>query len=774
MKRINFLVLTLLIAVGNVTAADLVKYIQRSWDDVNKKVVETEMTCDDYTVLSGNHPEDWVGLGDGWYVVKDANVTYQTINILGNAHLILCDGARISLTGGVKLEGSRTLTVYGQTGDDDGQGSGQLSSHNTDYSNTAGIGSAENTTCGNLVVHGGHVYGEGSENAAGIGGGKGAHSGNITIYGGHVLAYGGDDAAGIGGGEGKGIGGTVSIYGGQTRTWGGVFGAGIGGGDEGDQNGVVNIYGGNIDAYGKFDGNWLAGGGAGIGGGDEGAGGTVNIYGGNVFAYGRGFAAGIGGGQNRGISGTVTISGGNVHAYGYDPSITFTKESGAGIGGGNGGGQGGDVIITGGYVDARGGKQAAGIGGGSYSGGGANGGNVRITGGKVIAICGEECKPSEVDGGSAIGCGYGPNKDNNSGSLEFGKQMMVIVNGQKMVYTERENKCRYSESVQIEMCKHENIIMTINDGFTHTPSLCPYCEDYGNPENHIFGDDGKCYCGLLGLKDDASNSALIEKWDGQTTSVALIGRTFHRNAKWNTLCLPFGIENVDEDSPLRHATIKTLSDKATFDKATGTLTLKFSDSYIKTINAGWPYIVCWEGDRNAGLEDLQNPVFRDVKIDNSNGITQMPKLLNTQASFIGVYDPLVIAKSGDKSKLYVADDNTLRYPEMSFDIKPFRAYFQLNDGLKISANGDVNGDKEINALDVTELVDYILGQPSSDFIEANADVTEEGAVDVIDVTALVGTILNGNDNVLKVVINLSNINTHTSLTQGDGGSGPAQ
>ena len=57
---------------------------------------------------------------------------------------------------------------------------------------------------------------------------------------------------------------------------------------------------------------------------------------------------------------------------------------------------------------------------------------------------------------------------------------------------------------------------------------------------------------------------------------------------------------------------------------------------------------------------------------------------------------------------------------------------------------------------------------------ANADVTEEGEVDVNDVSAVVDTILKGNNKVLKVVINLSDINSHINLTQGDGGSGPAQ
>ncbi len=109
---------------------------------MNKRVAETEKTCYSYTLLSGNH-SDWQGLYDGWYVVKDANVTFQTLNVLGNAHLILCDGAQISLTGGMKLEGSRTLTIYGQKGGLDGEGSGTLDATNTDYDDAAGIGGGD-------------------------------------------------------------------------------------------------------------------------------------------------------------------------------------------------------------------------------------------------------------------------------------------------------------------------------------------------------------------------------------------------------------------------------------------------------------------------------------------------------------------------------------------------------------------------------------------------------------------------------------------------------
>ena len=136
-----------------------IKYFERSWwDEQNKQVVAVEKTCTNYTLLSGNHSDEWKGLTDGWYVVKESIVYYQTLNILGNAHIILCDGSYIILSGGVKLEGTRTLSIYGQT-----ENSGVLSSTNTDYSNTAGIGSAKETTCGDLVIHGGTVYAEGED-----------------------------------------------------------------------------------------------------------------------------------------------------------------------------------------------------------------------------------------------------------------------------------------------------------------------------------------------------------------------------------------------------------------------------------------------------------------------------------------------------------------------------------------------------------------------------------------------------------------------------------
>ena len=236
-----------------------------------QKVVSVEKTCTDYTLISGDHSGEWLGLDDGWYVVKDYGVKYQTLCVLGNVHIILCDGAYVKLTGGVKLEGARTLTVYGQT-----ENSGTLSGHNEDYDNTAGIGSAENTTCGDLVIHGGTVFAEGND-AAGIGGGYGAHSGSFVMYDGDVYTTGGDGGSGIGGGHEHGIGKSVTIYGGKVRAIGGEYGAGIGGGDLGNQSGPVYIYGGLVTTSGNF------------------------YTSGEIFGIGNGGGAGIGVSGGRGI-----------------------------------------------------------------------------------------------------------------------------------------------------------------------------------------------------------------------------------------------------------------------------------------------------------------------------------------------------------------------------------------------------------------------------------------------------------------------------------------
>ena len=58
-----------------------------------------------------------------------------------------------------------------------------------------------------------------------------------------------------------------------------------------------------------------------------------------------------------------------------------------------------------------------------------------------------------------------------------------------------------------------------------------------------------------------------------------------------------------------------------------------------------------------------------------------------------------------------------------------------------SLNGDVNGDGQVGIADVTELIDFILGNVSDSFIAANADVDGDNYITIADITHLTDFIL---------------------------------
>ena len=348
-------------------------------------------SCTDYTIVTDTTSSF---NGGKWYVVNSDVSRTNTINVSGSAHLILCDGASLTVKSeynygydaGITLKSGNSLTVYGQDLD-----SGKFIVTGPDYS--AGIGgvfrgSQKDYDCGTLTINGGTVTAIGGASAAGIGGSCSGNGGTVTINGGTVTATGSasgsvknTDGAGIGGGQG-GDGGTVIINGGTVTATGIVFGTGIGGASSGLNSGN---------------------------------GGTVIINDGTVTAIGGASAAGIGGGPF-GNGGTVTINGGTVTANGG---------TGAGIGCGQG--NGGTVTINGGTVTANGGTESAGIGCGS-----GNGATVTINGGMVTATGGAKNKYGV---GAGIGCGP---KGSSQGSLIIADTMSVMAGKSSDPATEKD------------------------------------------------------------------------------------------------------------------------------------------------------------------------------------------------------------------------------------------------------------------------------------------------------------------------------------------------
>ena len=131
MKKFVLMTLVALLAFAQGAWADgpqnpQFKYIERSWDDDLKKVVDTEKSTTVYEILQGTeNPDAWALLGskddqDDHYYVVVRNVTYKTMNVYGKAHIILCDGVTLTCTGGILVEEGHNkakLFIHGQAGD---------------------------------------------------------------------------------------------------------------------------------------------------------------------------------------------------------------------------------------------------------------------------------------------------------------------------------------------------------------------------------------------------------------------------------------------------------------------------------------------------------------------------------------------------------------------------------------------------------------------------------------------------------------------------------
>lgn len=138
-----------------------------------------EQTADNVTVVESGTTA-WNG---GWYVVNDTVTIGSRVAVSGAVHLILADGASLTVNGGINVAEGNSFSVYAQS-------------------------AGENM--GALTATGGSL-------AAGIGGGSRGSGGNITISGGSVTATGGGSAAGIGSGKDSVSGGTITIHGGTVK-----------------------------------------------------------------------------------------------------------------------------------------------------------------------------------------------------------------------------------------------------------------------------------------------------------------------------------------------------------------------------------------------------------------------------------------------------------------------------------------------------------------------------------------------------------------------------
>jgi len=60
--------------------------------------------------------------------------------------------------------------------------------------------------------------------------------------------------------------------------------------------------------------------------------------------------------------------------------------------------------------------------------------------------------------------------------------------------------------------------------------------------------------------------------------------------------------------------------------------------------------------------------------------------------------------------------------------------------------GDVNRDHEVDINDVTTLINYVLGYPTSPFDADAADYNKDKEININDITALIHFLLTGQNN----------------------------
>ncbi len=153
---------------------------------------------------------------------------------------------------------------------------------------------------------------------------------------------------------------------------------------------------------------------------------------------------------------------------------------------------------------------------------------------------------------------------------------------------------------------------------------------------------------VLTLNSGQDNSQAISDADGQQFNVVLDDYTLYRDGEWNTICLPFGLDNF-AGTVFENATVKAFKSSTLNNNK---LTIFFEE--VTSIEAGKPYIVKWTknlydkdgrfvirnlDDWNTFVDKFNNgnETSLNAVLDNDiEGVTQM--VGTSQKSYSGTFD----------------------------------------------------------------------------------------------------------------------------------------
>ena len=172
----------------------------------------------------------------------------------------------------------------------------------------------------------------------------------------------------------------------------------------------------------------------------------------------------------------------------------------------------------------------------------------------------------------------------------------------------------------------------------------------------------------IGLKvnDTGSNDAGLSKYDGETVGVKL-SRTIIGDGYYNTICLPFDVDNATlkkrfgNDVELKQM-VKSVASSSDID-----MTMLFTSA--SSIEAGKPYLI-------KVSQDVVDPTFTGVTIKN----TLKPKETEL-CTFVPVFSQTRL-ENDNKKILFLDAENTLTWPsseKYTADFRGLRCYFELKN-----------------------------------------------------------------------------------------------
>ena len=166
-------------------------------------------------------------------------------------------------------------------------------------------------------------------------------------------------------------------------------------------------------------------------------------------------------------------------------------------------------------------------------------------------------------------------------------------------------------------------------------------------------------------ESSASNATVIGTYDGQTVNVHVSRKM--QTDMWNTLCLPFDVG--DFSSAISSA---KLAEFTSYDAATNTIEFTSCDN----LEAGKPYLVM--PSEEVDEITILGTAIKSELIPVGYGPWEMR----------GVFTPTTLY-GGDTAVLFLGEGNTLYYPNVTNDLKAFRAYFTTTS--ESAANISIDG-----------------------------------------------------------------------------------